>query len=180
MKKQPMRATALVAAGVVAGGVLAGTLTAQADDENTDTTQAAQVAEHRGGPGGPPGFGGPRGGADLAKALGVSEAKLRSAFEAIRDDVRPARDRQDGPPSEAEREAMKDKFAAALAKELGLSTSKVSAALEKVQKAHAAEHRETLSDRLDDAVKDGKLTADDKASVLKAFDAGVLGGPGPR
>lgn len=182
MKKQPMRATALVAAGVVAGGILAGTLAAQAADENNDSTQQAAVQEagHRGGPGGPPGLGGPRDGADLAKALGVSQEKLKDAFDAIRDDVRPSRGKQDGPPSETEREAMKDKLAAALAKELGLSTSKVSAALEKVQKAHATEHREALSDRLDDAVTDGKLTADDKASVLKAFDAGVLGGPGPR
>ena len=40
-----------------------------------------------------------------------------------------------------------------------------------------AEHRSDLSDRLDAAVKAGDLTAADKASVLKAFDAGVLDGP---
>jgi hypothetical protein len=177
-----MRATGLVAAGVVAGGVLAGTLGAQAANEGDNVQQAgtANVHEHRGGPGGPRGLGGPGGGADLAEALGVSEDTLQDAFEAIRDDVRPAEKRADGPPTVAERTVRRDKLTAALAKELGLSEAKVEAAFDKVHKAHAADHRENLSERLDAAVDDGKLTKDDKASVLKAFDAGVLGGPGPR
>ena len=183
MKKQPLRATGLVAAGVIAGGILAGTLGAQAANQ-TDAAPAnepAMVRGHHGpgGPGGPGGLGRP-GGEDLAKALGVSEEKLQSAFEAIRDDVKPAERNNDGPPTKAARDALHDKLTAALAKELGLSEAKVKAAFEKVQKAHAAERRDGLSDRLDSAIKDGKLTKDDKASVLKAFDAGVLGGPGPR
>lgn len=174
MKKQPMRATGLVAAGVIAGGILAGTLGAQAANTSDDArpANAPHVRMHREGPGGP-------GGGDLAKELGVSETKLREAFDSIRHDVRPAK-RPDGPPSAAQRAAMEDKLASALADELGLSEAKVKAALEKVRKDHRAEHREFLSDRLDEAVKDGKLTDEDKASVLKAFDAGVLGGPGPR
>jgi biotin operon repressor len=170
-----MRATGLVAAGVIAGGILAGTLGAQAANHPPDDAapaNAPHVRMHFAGPGAP-------GGEDLAKELGVSETKLREAFKSIRDDVRPAK-RPDGPPSKADRAAMEDKLAAALADELDLSKAKVKAALEKVHKEHAAEHREFLSDRLDKAVKAGKLTADDKASVLKAFDAGVLGGPGPR
>jgi hypothetical protein len=176
VKKQRLRATGLVAAGVVAGGILAGTLGAQAADD-TDSRPGPPVmgmhAHHRGP-------GGPAGGEDLAKALGVSEEKLRDAFEAVRDDVKPARRSLDRPPTSAQRDALRDKLTAALAKELGLSEAKVEAAFEKVHKAHAADRREALSDRLDDAVEDGKLTNDDKASVLKAFDAGVLGGPGPR
>ena len=179
MKKQPLRAPGLVAAGVIAGGILAGTLGAQAANETDDAAPAngpAIVRVHHGGPGAP----GRPGGEDLAKALGVSEEKLHSAFEAIRDDIKPADRHDDGPPTKAERTAHHDKLTAALAKELGLSEAKVEAAFEKVHKAHAAEHRDALSDRLDAAVKNGKLTKDDKASVLKAFDAGVLGGPGGR
>ncbi|GAA1425247.1 hypothetical protein [Corynebacterium durum] len=36
--------------------------------------------------------------------------------------------------------------------------------------------REDLGSRLDKAVTDGKITSKDKDAVLKAFDAGVLGG----
>jgi len=169
----------LVAAGVIAGGILTGTLGAQADDQ-TDSVASAQGPAFAPGHHGPGGPGGPEraGGEDLAKALGVSEEKLKSAFEAIRDDLRPADRTSDRPPTNAERAAHRDKLTAALAKELGLSESKVKAAFEKVRKAHAAERREALSDRLAAAVKSGKLTKDDKSSVLKAFDAGVLGGPG--
>ena len=83
MRNQPLRATGWVVAGVVAGGILAGTLAAQAADDTNDATAPATVtrAHHRGP-------GGPGGGEDLAKALGVSQEKLRSAFEAIREDVK--------------------------------------------------------------------------------------------
>jgi hypothetical protein len=71
-----------------------------------------------GGPGGGPrGFGGGRGGVDsaaLAKALGVTEAKLRAAFE----QVRPARP--------ADR---KDERAAAIAKALGVDAADVESVL---------------------------------------------------
>ena len=177
MKKQRLRATGLVAAGVVAGEMLAGTLSSQAVDAGGSTADVApgmvMHAHHRSP-------GGPGGGEDLAKALGVSEEKLRAAFEAVRDDLKPAERRVDGPPTAADRTARHDKLTSALAKELGLSEAKVEAAFEKVHKAHAAERRDALSDRLDAAVEDGTLTKADKASVLKAFDAGVLGGPGPR
>jgi hypothetical protein len=154
---------------------LAGTLGAQAANQADDDRPGTppHVRMHVEGPDGP------GGGADLAKELGVSEDKLREAFESIGDDVRPTK-RPDGPPSEADIKAMESKLAAALADKLGLSESKVAAALKKVHQAHKADRRAELSDRLDAAVKDGKLTKDDKASVLKAFDAGVLGGPGGR
>jgi hypothetical protein len=172
VKKQRLRATGLVAAGVVAGGILAGTLSSQAaDDDGSKADSAPGIvmhAHHRG-------LGGPGGGEDLAKALGVSEEKLRDAFKAIRDDVKPARRGMDRPPTAAQRDAVRDKLTAALAEELGLSEAKVEAAFDAVHKGHRAEHREALSERLDDAVKDGELTNDDKSSVLKAFDAGVWG-----
>lgn len=175
MEHQRLRATGLVAAGVVAGGILAGTLAAQAADDTDDRGDVAAsgtvMRVHHRGPGGP------GGGEELAKALGVSQEKLQDAFEAIREDIKPGDRRADGPPTAAQHEARHEALTDALAKELVLSEAKVEAAFETVHKAHAADHREALSDRLDAAVDDGKLTKSDKASVLKAFDAGVLGGP---
>ncbi|MFC7502794.1 hypothetical protein, partial [Nocardioides sp. GCM10030258] len=67
-------------------------------------------------------------------------------------------------------------LAKALADELGLDEAKVADALDTLRDAQKAERRTDLSERLDTAVKDGDLTDADKASVLKAYDAGVLGG----
>jgi membrane-bound lytic murein transglycosylase B len=93
-----------------------------------------------------------------------------------------------------------EELAAALATELGIDKEKVAAALEKVQAARRTENRaenkdrtpakadpakriEDLKARLDAAVKEGKLTAEESAAILKAAEAGVLphgrgGGPG--
>ena len=167
MKNHRWRAGSLLAAGIVAGGIGAASLGAHAADTANDSDPPAHVRVHF--------EGGPRS-ADLAKELGVSEAKLQAAFEAVHDDLRPPKP-PTGPPSEAEMKAMESKFAAALAKELGLSQEKVEAALAKERAEAEADHRSELSKRLSAAVDDGKLTSDDKASVLKAFDAGVLDGP---
>ena len=64
----------------------------------------------------------------------------------------------------------------ALAAEVDLSAAEVTAAFEQVQQGRAAERRSALGDRLDEAVTAGDITTEDRASVLKAFDAGVLGG----
>lgn len=180
MTSERIRSTALLAAGVVAGGILTGTLAAHAADQASDSSSSAQVADHRrglGGLGGPGGFRGP-GGADLAKALGVSEDKLDAALKAVREATKPT-GKPDSRPSDAERAARQEQFAAALAKQLDLSEAKVKAALDDVRTAHQADHRKDLTSRLAAAVKAGTLTSDDQASVLKAYDAGVLGG-GPR
>ncbi len=121
---------------------------------------------------------------------------MRDAWEAVRDDVLPdlpdRGDREGGfeRPSDAEIEAFQSKVAAALAKELDLPRADVEAALEKVRgeaeqrfedraEEWRAEARERLVERLDQAVEDGDLSEADKTSVLKAFDAGVIGdGPG--
>lgn len=186
MSKYRMRAAALLAAGAVAGGVTAATLTATADDSATSDSSAS--ADSRPGPGGPGGHGGHgRGGAHvdtaaLAKALGVTEDKLTAALEAVREDLKPAdgekpaAGEQRTPPTDEERADRQAALAKALADELGLDESKVSDALDTVRAAHDAERRTDLSERLDTAVKDGDLTSADKASVLKAYDAGVLGG----
>jgi len=78
-------------------------------------------------------------GADIAKTLGVSEARLKQALGSLH--VRGGR---------------KDDIAAGLAKELGLSTSKVQAAFEKLRAGHEADHQKledefasTLAAKLD-------------------------------
>jgi hypothetical protein len=173
MNNHRLQAASLVTAGVAVGGILAGTLGAHAADEVKSTTgqPGPHVRVHfEGGPG----F------AQLAQDLGVSQSKLRSAFENVHKDVPPPK-KLDGPPSEAQEKAMKSAFAAALAKELGISQDKVEAALEKQHARMEAQRRADLVARLDKAVDAGTLTSDDKASVLKAFDAGILDGPdGPR
>lgn len=78
-------------------------------------------------------------------------------------------------------------FAEALAKELGVPTEKVTAALEKLreqrkadrpQRPGAAERQARLKERLDRAVQDGKLTQEQADAILKAAESGVLRGPG--
>jgi hypothetical protein len=93
--------------------------------------------------------------------------------------------------------ADQQKLAAGLAKELGLDESKVSDALTKVReqlrseaKANAeskddsarpdgTDRAAALKERLAAAVKEGKLTQAEADAIIKATEAGVLGG-GPR
>lgn len=177
MEKHAVIRTA-IAAGVAGLGLSVGGIAlASADDGSSDDTTTR--TEGRGGPG----MRHELVADGLAEALGLSEDKVADALEAIHDDVRPERPaggtRPDAP-TEGEREALQAKFAAALAEELGISADKVTAALEKLRTEREADARTALSERLDTAVSDGDLTAADKASVLKAFDAGVLGGPSVR
>lgn len=184
MTKYRTRAAALLAAGAVAGGATAATLSAHAADDTGSSPSSSSATAGDRGPGGPGHGRGPgEDAAALAKALGVSESKVSDAIDAAREATRPddadkpAAGEKPTPPTEAERTAREAAFAKALAKELGVDQAKVTKALETVRAARDAERRTDLSERLDTAVKDGKLTAGDKASVLKAYDAGVLGGP---
>jgi hypothetical protein len=97
----------------------------------------------------------------------------------------------DAPADREQRHAQRQaELAAALAKELGIAEDRVAAALEKVEsqmRADAeAERQAQLKARLDQAVKDGKLTQEQADAILKAAEAGVLpggrglGGPGGR
>ena len=137
-----------------------------------------------GGIGGMGAFGGDL--SELAAELGVDESQLRDAMAAVRDDLRdevkdlraagkdnPTADRQ------ALRDQVQQKLADALAAELGIDSSKVSGALADLEAEHEAERDQALTDRLDQAVKDGKLTQAEADAVKKAVDAGVIGaGPG--
>lgn len=86
------------------------------------------------------------------------------------------------PDPQAERAKRQDELAGALATELGIDKAKVAAALEKVQTAEEAKAKAdrsaALKTRLDAAVKAGKLTQEQADAILKASEAGVLGGPG--
>ena len=124
-------------------------------------------------------------GAGAAAALGIALA----ASPAQAEDPTPSPSASssapaDKPDREAARAARQDELAGALAAELGIDKAKVAAALEKVQAAQQAdaqaERTAQLKTRLDEAVKAGKLTADEAAAILKAAEAGVLpqGGPG--
>jgi hypothetical protein len=88
--------------------------------------------------------------------------------------------------------AKRQQLATALAKELGVEESKVTAALEKLRSERPGDKtgrpaREDLKTRLDAAVQAGKLTRAEADAVLKAAEAGILGpggghgrGPGRR
>ncbi|MFG2052308.1 hypothetical protein ACGFIW_33360 [Micromonospora sp. NPDC048935] len=107
-------------------------------------------------------------------------------------DAAPGAKADAAPGAKADRQ---NEFAEALAKELGVPTDKVTAALEKVREQHrpadrpqrpSAEDRQAalkerqaaLKARLDQAVKDGKLTQEQADAITKAIEAGVFRGPG--
>ena len=130
-----------------------------------------------GGIGGMGAFGGDL--SELAAKLGVDESQLRDAMAAVRDDLKELRAAGKDDPT-ADRQALRDqrqqKLADALAAELGIDSSKVSSALADLEAQHEAERDQALTDRLDQAVKDGKLTQAEADAVKKAVDAGVIGG----
>ncbi|GAA1035160.1 hypothetical protein GCM10009557_42050 [Virgisporangium ochraceum] len=86
---------------------------------------------------------------------------------------------------QADREARQNELAEKLAKELGVDQAKVKAALEKIQTeeqaANKADRLAALKTRLDQAVKDGKLTQAEADAIYKAAENGTLpgGGGGP-
>lgn len=183
MEKTTLTRT-LVAGGIAAAGLTVGGVALASAESGTAVLPAGTAEYVVTEDGARPGRGGflKDGMAEeLAAELDLGEEKVADALEAVRDEVRPERvELEDGeaptPPTEAELAERQREFVAALAEELGISTDKVTAALEAVRADARAEAREAFAERLDTAVADGDLTAADKASVLKAFDAGVLGG----
>ncbi|MBB4960982.1 hypothetical protein [Micromonospora polyrhachis] len=106
----------------------------------------------------------------------------------------------EGDKHEQHRTERQSEFAKALADELGVPQDKVEAALTKLREQHKAEVAEKrdewkqragenadenkadrqakLKERLDQAVADGKLTQEQADAIVKAYEAGVLPGPG--
>lgn len=167
----------VAALGLTAGGVAM----ASAESDSTDATATASAH-----PGGHRGEGGQRAGV-LATELGLDQEKVQEALDTVRKELRSeAADDADGkrtPPTEEERTARQAALVSALATELGVSEDKVTAAFEAVKEQaeanreeRSAAAREKLVERLDAAVADGTLTEADQASVLKAYDADLLGG----
>ena len=179
---------------VAAGGVAAiaaglGASAAMADSSTptpsgTGTAAPSQPGGGAGrGPGGPVGHRGGPGGVDaaaLASKLGLTEATVTAALEKVRAAQKPATPPAQGTkPTDAERQAREEARVTALAKELGVSEAKIQAALDAIRADREASRKSELFSRLDTAVEAGTLSAADKASVLKAFDAGVLAGGRP-
>lgn len=170
-------------AGIVAGAGLAAGGIAVASAEDTAGSTASSSAHpggHRGGPGVLA--------ETLAEELDLEQSDVEDALAAVREDLRPdapAEGEKPTPPSDEERADRQAALAKALAKELDVSDAKVTAALaaaetqaESDREERQAESRTALVERLDAAVEDGTLTKADKTSVLKAYDADLLGGPG--
>lgn len=118
---------------------------------------------------------------ELAAKLGLDESKVTTALQEAHKALRDDSDFKTMTPQQRH-----EALAKQLASKLGVSESKVKTALDEIQGAHRAEARTEFKTRLDQAVKDGKLTQTEADAVLKAWDAGVLGqgmgrgGGGPR
>ncbi|GAB3068299.1 hypothetical protein [Micromonospora schwarzwaldensis] len=125
-------------------------------------------------------------------AAGVLSVGIAAPTVALADDKGPSASastdqNSDRQQRHADRQA---EFAESLAKELGVPADKVTAALEKLREQRQADRPErptppsaqdrqaALKERLDQAVKDGKLTQEQADAVLKAAEAGVFPGPG--
>ena len=178
---------AAAAAGVALTGLgVSASQVALADPTpSSPPSSAAPTAAPSGAPSGTPGQGkghaGPRAErqahlTQLAKALGVDEAKLRTAVQ----EVRTARQADRPAPGQRltkdQRQARRDAYVKALAEKLGVSESKVSDALKQVRTDERAQAKQALSKRLDRAVKNGKLTRAEADAVLKAADLGIVHG----
>ncbi len=172
-------ATGIAGAGLAVGGL--GIASAAEDGAPSDDSSPAASpstdtgAPERGDRGRGPGGGHGSGGPELAEALGVSEAELEAALESVREQLEPSQTERSTPPDEGELEERREQMIDVLAEELGLSAAEVTTAVEELQQDGADERRAVLADRLEEAVAAGDLTTEDRASVLKAFDAGVLG-----
>lgn len=171
-------AVAIAGAGLAVSGLGIASAADQTSSDNSSPTAgtAADIGAERGNRHGGPGHGdGSRFGPELAEALGVSEDDLRSALDAVRDQLEPPAD-WSAPPTDEQLEERRGQMIASLAAELDLTDAEVSAAFDEVQQERMDERRTAMDERLDDAVTAGDLTTEDRISVLKAFDAGVFGG----
>ncbi|MEU8254965.1 hypothetical protein AB0C06_11955 [Micromonospora inaquosa] len=123
-----------------------------------------------------------------AGVLGVGIAAPTIAFAADSSTPTPSTSTAPAPGAAPGAKDRQGELAEALAKELGVPTDKVTAALEKIREQHrptdrpqrpSAEDRQAaLKQRLEQAVKDGKLTQEQADAITKAVEAGVFPGPG--
>lgn len=155
-------------------------------------TPTAPSGSYTPGPNGGPGqrAGDPRGGhlngelaTKLASKLGIDQAKVTEALQAVRTDQRDQRDQRDQqkPAAKPDPATRRAELAKALAEKLGIDQAKVAAALAEIETEATADRKEALQQRLDEAVAAGKLTRAEADAVMKAAEAGVIPtGGGPR
>ncbi|MEI7924634.1 MAG: hypothetical protein WCI61_00370 [Chloroflexota bacterium] len=136
--------------------------------------EANKPAHGPGGPGGKgerrgPGAEGP-GIAKLATALNTTPDKLEAAMKAAHEETKPATK----PTTDAEREAQRAKFEAALAAKLNVTVDQLKAALEanKPAKPTAAEMKAMIQPRLTQMVSKGTITQAQADQILADIDAG--------
>lgn len=184
---------ASAAAGALALGIGVGIAGfASADPTTTPSPNPSASASADPGRGGP-GQGGHRGGpgrgvadADLAKQLaeklGVTEAKVTTALQELREANRPAKpstapsadpSAKPTPPDPEKREAA---LAKAIAEKLGVDEATVTKAFDEIRAARQADRAGEAKTKLDAAVKDGILTQAEADAVTKAIEKGVIGG----
>jgi hypothetical protein len=111
----------------------------------------------------------------LATKLGVTDAKLRDALSAVRDDLKAARKGAATPRTKPDRATMQDELASKLAAKLGIGVATVKTAMADLRAAHDADEQKAFDDRLAAAVKAGTLTQSESDAVKKAAKAGVIG-----
>lgn len=201
MTRSTKKTVAAVAAGVITlgAGVSLATfasadptpspLTSSTSSPSTSpsTGPSTQPDQQRGGPGGGSPLGGGHGGdhgrghTELAKTLatelGVTEAEVTEALEAVPEESKPTTEPSAGTekPDPSAREAALVK---GLASKLGVDETKVQAAFDKVQATRQTDHAAALKTKLDAAVKTGTLTQAEADAVTKAVEKGVVSGGG--
>lgn len=113
----------------------------------------------------------------LASKLGIDQAKVTQALQAVRADQRD----QQKPAAKPDPATRRAELAKALAEKLGIDQAQVAAALAEIETEATADRKEALQQRLDEAVTAGKLTRAEADAVMKAAEAGVIPtGGGPR
>lgn len=190
------------AAALVMGGGLGAAVLANAADPTPSPTAApsagstatpgtgqGQAGQGQPGKGGKD-MGGERRGAGVvmrdevaqavADKLGIDKTTLTDAAKAVADELRAQHQAAGQTGTKPDRDAMRDEALTALANKLGVDKAKLVAAVDEAeaaqQAAHLAEGRADFKTRIDQAVADGKITQADADSILKGYDAGLLGG----